>query len=86
MVDDAHGEGDVGRGGRVLSTTSTCEQSRYRGTLSKAFGVVGGYIAGSKRLTSYLAQRDVPSLFSGGVTAADVAACIAAGAGHSRSL
>ncbi|HHT9130124.1 MAG TPA: aminotransferase class I/II-fold pyridoxal phosphate-dependent enzyme, partial [Candidatus Brocadiaceae bacterium] len=48
------------------------------GTMSKAFGVVGGYIAGSKRLTDYLAQKGRPFLFSSAVTAADVAACIAA--------
>jgi glycine C-acetyltransferase len=48
------------------------------GTMSKAFGVVGGYIAGTKKLTDYLAQRGRPFLFSSAVTAADVAACIAA--------
>ena len=48
------------------------------GTLSKAFGVVGGYIAGSKRLADYLAQKGASLLFSSAITAADVAACIAA--------
>jgi len=47
------------------------------GTMSKAFGVVGGYIAGTKRLTGYLTQKGRPFLFSSAVTAADVAACIA---------
>jgi len=46
--------------------------------MSKAFGVVGGYIAGSKRLTDYLAQKGRPFLFSSAVTSADVSACIEA--------
>ena len=41
-------------------------------------GVVGGYIAGSKKLTDFLAQKGRPFLFSSAVTAPDVAACIAA--------
>ncbi|MFA0741007.1 MAG: hypothetical protein DFNUSKGM_001115, partial [Candidatus Fervidibacter sacchari] len=48
------------------------------GTLSKAFGVVGGYVAGSYELCEYLRQRGRPFLFSSAVTPADVAACIAA--------
>ncbi|MDN3513846.1 MAG: glycine C-acetyltransferase [Candidatus Brocadia sp.] len=80
MVDDAHGEGVLGRGGRGIADHFNLhgKVDIEVGTLSKAFGVVGGYIAGSKRLTEYLVQRGRPFLFSSAVTAADVAACIAA--------
>jgi len=80
MVDDAHGEGVLGRGGRGIVDHFNLHGrvDVEVGTLSKAFGVVGGYIAGSKRLTDYLAQKGRPFLFSSAVTAADAAACIAA--------
>lgn len=80
MVDDAHGEGVLGRGGRGIVDFYNLHGrvDVETGTLSKAFGVIGGYIAGSRRLTDYLAQRGRPFLFSSAVTAADVAACIAA--------
>ena len=80
MVDDAHGEGVLGRGGRGIVDHFKLHGrvDIEVGTLSKAFGVVGGYIAGSKSFTDYLAQKGRPFLFSSAVTAADVAACIAA--------
>ena len=80
MVDDAHGEGVLGRGGRGIVDHFNLHGrvDIEVGTLSKAFGVVGGYIAGSKRLTDYLAQKGRSFLFSSAVTAADAAACIAA--------
>ncbi|HHT9138979.1 MAG TPA: aminotransferase class I/II-fold pyridoxal phosphate-dependent enzyme [Candidatus Wunengus sp. YC60] len=80
MVDDAHGEGVLGRGGRGIVDHFNLHGrvDVEVGTMSKAFGVVGGYVAGSKRLTDYLAQKGRPFLFSSAVTAADVAACIAA--------
>ena len=80
MVDDAHGEGVLGLGGRGIADHFNLHGrvDIEVGTLSKAFGVVGGYIAGSKRLADYLAQKGRPFLFSSAVTAADVAACIAA--------
>jgi glycine C-acetyltransferase len=48
------------------------------GTFSKAFGVVGGIIAGKKIIVDYLRQKARPFLFSNAVTAADTAACLAA--------
>jgi glycine C-acetyltransferase len=80
MVDDAHGEGVLGRSGRGIVDHFNLHGriDIEAGTMSKAFGVVGGYIAGTKRLTDYLAQIGRPFLFSSAVTAADVAACIAA--------
>ncbi len=80
MVDDAHGEGVLGRSGRGIVDHFNLHGriDIEAGTMSKAFGVVGGYIAGTKSLTDYLAQKGRPFLFSSAVTAADVAACIAA--------
>src|SRR3972149_8930172 len=80
MVDDAHGEGVLGASGRGIVDHFNLhgKVDVEVGTMSKAFGVVGGYIAGSKRLTDYLAQKGRPFLFSSAVTAADVAACSAA--------
>jgi glycine C-acetyltransferase len=80
MVDDAHGEGVLGRHGRGIvdhyglhgRVDIEC------GTMSKAFGVMGGYIAGPRLLIDYLRQQARPFLFSSASTPADVAACIAA--------
>ena len=80
MVDDAHGEGLMGRGGRGI-----VDHFRLHGkfdlevgTLSKAFGVVGGVIAGKKIVVDWIRQRARPFLFSSAVTPADTAACLAA--------
>jgi len=48
------------------------------GTLSKAFGVVGGVVAGSRTVIDYIRQKARPFLFSSAVTPADTAACLAA--------
>lgn len=80
MVDDAHGEGVLGRGGRGIVDHFDLHGrvDVEVGTLSKAFGVVGGYVAGSRTLIDYLQQKARPFLFSSAVTPADVAACIEA--------
>jgi len=80
MVDDAHGEGVLGASGRgiVDHYGLVGEVDVEIGTLSKAFGVLGGYVAGSRVLVDYLKQRARPFLFSTGISAADVAACLAA--------
>jgi glycine C-acetyltransferase len=80
MVDDAHGEGVIGIGGRGISHHFGLlgQIDVEVGTLSKAFGVIGGYVAGRQILIDYLKQRARPYLFSSAATAADVAACIAA--------
>ena len=80
MVDDAHGEGVLGRGGRgiVDHFNLNGKFDLEIGTLSKAFGVMGGVIAGRKLVIDWIRQKARPFLFSSAVTAADTAACLAA--------
>jgi len=80
MVDDAHGEGVLGRAGRGIVDHFGVHGrvDIEMGTLSKAFGVVGGYLAGKREIIEYLRQRARPFLFSSAATPADVAACMAA--------
>jgi glycine C-acetyltransferase len=80
MVDDAHGEGVLGHGGRgIVDHFGMHGRVDVEvGTMSKAFGVVGGYIAGKKPIIDWLRQRGRPFLFSSAIPAADAAACLAA--------
>ncbi len=80
MVDDAHGEGVLGHGGRGIVDHFGLHGrvDLEIGTLSKAFGVVGGCVAGSAQLIEYLRQKSRPFLFSSAATIPDTAACIAA--------
>ncbi|MGQ9555182.1 MAG: glycine C-acetyltransferase, partial [Anaerolineae bacterium] len=80
MVDDAHGEGVLGRGGRgIVDHFGLHGRVDIEvGTLSKAFGVVGGVVAGRQLVVDYLRQRGRPFLFSSAVTVPDTAACLAA--------
>ena len=80
VVDDAHGEGVLGRGGRGIVDHFGLhgKVDVEVGTMSKAFGVMGGVVAGSKVLIDYLRQKARPNLFSSALTVPDVAACQAA--------
>ncbi|GAP09756.1 8-amino-7-oxononanoate synthase [Bellilinea caldifistulae] len=80
MVDDAHGEGVMGKGGRGIVDHFNLhgKVDVEVGTLSKAFGVVGGVVAGDPLIVEWLRQRGRPFLFSSAVTPPDVAAAIAA--------
>jgi glycine C-acetyltransferase len=80
MVDDAHGEGVLGKGGRGIVDHFNLHGKIdvEVGTMSKAFGVVGGMVAGKKEIVEWLRQRGRPFLFSSAVTAPDAAACLAA--------
>lgn len=80
MVDDAHGEGVLGNHGRGIvdhfGMHGRCQVEV--GTLSKAFGVLGGFISGSRTLVDYVKQQGRPFLFSSSLSPADTAAAIAA--------
>ncbi len=80
MVDDAHGEGVLGRGGRGIVDHFGLhgKVDIEVGTMSKAFGVVGGVVAGKQVIIDWLRQRGRPFLFSSAMTVPDVAACLEA--------
>ena len=80
MVDDAHGEGVLGKGGRGIVDHFGLhgKVDVEVGTMSKAFGVMGGVVAGSPVIVEWLRQRGRPFLFSSAMTVPDVASCIAA--------
>jgi len=80
MVDDAHGEGVLGRGGRGIVDHFNLhgKVDIEVGTMSKAFGVMGGLIAGKRVIIDWLRQRARPFLFSSAVTVPDAAACLEA--------
>ena len=80
MVDDAHGEGVLGRGGRGIVDHFDLhgKVDVEVGTMSKAFGVVGGVVAGNPVVVEWLRQRGRPFLFSSAMTVPDAAACLAA--------
>ncbi len=80
MVDDAHSSGVLGRNGR-----GTVDHFGLHGrvpvqvgTLSKAIGVLGGYVCGSRDLIEYLYHKARPFLFSTSHPPAVTAACLAA--------
>ena len=80
MVDDAHSSGVLGRAGR-----GTIDHFQLHGrvhiqvgTLSKAIGVLGGYVCGSRDLIDFLYARARPFLFSTSHPPAVAAACLAA--------
>jgi glycine C-acetyltransferase len=80
MVDDAHASGVFGRNGRgtVDHFGMHGRVDIQVGTLSKAIGALGGYVAGSRNLIEFLYHRARPFLFSTSHPPAVAAACIAA--------
>ena len=79
-IDDAHGEGVLGEGGRGVASHFHVEDKIHveLGTFSKALGVVGGYVAGSNVLRNYALNKSRTWLLSGSHPPATTAACIAA--------
>ncbi|MDF2068034.1 glycine C-acetyltransferase [Bacillus sp. Cr_A10] len=78
-VDDAHGSGVTGKGKGTVKHFGLEKKIDFQiGTLSKAIGVVGGYVAGKKDLIDWLKVRSRPFLFSTALPPGDVAAITAA--------
>jgi glycine C-acetyltransferase len=80
MVDDAHSSGVLGRNGRgTIDHFNLHGRVQVQvGTLSKAIGVLGGYVCGSRDLIEFLYHRARPFLFSTSHPPAVAAACLAA--------
>ena len=80
-VDDAHGEGVLGEGGRGIVSHFRLSRKSVQvemGTFSKAFGVVGGHISGSRDLVDFAYNKSRTWLLSGSAPPAVAAACLAA--------
>jgi glycine C-acetyltransferase len=80
-VDDAHGEGVLGEGGRGIVSHFGLDRDQVHvemGTFSKAFGVVGGHITGSEDLRNFAYNKARTWLLSGAVPPGVAAACTAA--------
>ncbi len=79
-VDDAHASGVLGQNGSGSAAHHDLvgKIDFQIGTLSKAIGVVGGYVAGSKDLIDWLKVRGTPFLFSTAMTPGAAGACIEA--------
>ncbi|WJP98066.1 glycine C-acetyltransferase [Macrococcus bovicus] len=78
-VDDAHGSGVMGKGAGTVKHFGLQDKIDFQmGTLSKAIGVVGGYVAGTQELIDWLKVAGRPFLFSTSLTPGDSAAIIEA--------
>ena len=78
-VDDAHGSGVMGKGAGTVHHFGLSDKIDFQiGTLSKAIGVVGGYVAGTKDLIDWLMVRGRPFLFSTALTPGSAGAAIEA--------
>jgi glycine C-acetyltransferase len=78
-VDDAHGSGVLGDGVGTVKHFGLSDRIDFQiGTLSKAIGVVGGYVAGKSLLIEWLKARSRPFLFSTALPPGIVAACMTA--------
>ncbi|WP_271399571.1 glycine C-acetyltransferase [Staphylococcus nepalensis] len=74
-VDDAHGSGVMGKGAGTVKHFGLQDKIDFQiGTLSKAIGVVGGYVAGTKSLIDWLKAQSRPFLFSTSLAPGDTKA------------
>ena len=78
-IDDAHGTGVMGHGHGTVKHFEMQDHIDFQmGTLSKGIGVVGGYVAGTKQLITWLKSQARPFLFSTSLTPGAAGACIKA--------
>ena len=80
MVDDAHGLGVIGEGGRGTASYYGLEDEVdiYMGTFSKSLASLGGYMAASERIVDYVKHSSRPFIFSASITPANCASALAA--------
>jgi glycine C-acetyltransferase len=79
VVDDSHGVGAFGTTGRgTEEVTSAAEIDALIGTLGKAFGVNGGYVAGSQALADFLREKAPMYIYSNPITVGEAAAATTA--------
>ena len=80
MVDDAHGLGVIGEGGRGTASYFGLEDEVdiYMGTFSKSLASLGGYMAASERVVNYVRHNSRPFIFSASITPASCATALAA--------
>jgi glycine C-acetyltransferase len=78
VVDDSHGVGALGQTGRGTEETTEAAADLLVATLGKAFGVNGGYVAGSGTVIRYLRESSPFYIYSNPITPAEAAAAIAA--------
>ena len=80
MVDDAHGLGVIGEGGRGTASYFGLEDEVdiYMGTFSKSLASLGGYMAASERVANYVRHNSRPFIFSASITPASCATALTA--------
>ena len=80
MVDDAHGLGTIGEGGRGTASYFGLEKDvdLYMGTFSKSLASLGGYVAGSNAIVDYIRHASRPFIFSASMPPANCATALAA--------
>ncbi len=80
MVDDAHGLGVIGKGGRGTPSYFGLEKEVdiYMGTFSKSLASLGGYMAADERVVSYVKHNSRPFIFSASIPPSNTAVALAA--------
>jgi len=80
MVDDAHGLGVIGEGGRGTASYFGLEDDVdiYMGTFSKSLASLGGYMAADERVANFVRHNSRPFIFSASITPASCAAALTA--------
>ena len=88
MVDDAHGLGVIGEGGRGTASYYGLEDhvDIYMGTFSKSLASLGGYMASSSRVADFVRHSSRPFIFSASIPPANAAAALAACTGDFESF